>query len=132
MSVTCDIKLVVILCPSIFVACSGSNGGGSEDSGFNNGGTDAGPSDAGASGQIGTDGGTLMISDGTEIKVPVGAIETNTTITIYPTNRSVGDLPKVVKVHPFEPAGLVFKTPVEVKIPFPAGTTGDFPTSKSF
>lgn len=68
---------------------------------------------------IGTEGGSIELSDGAGVDVPPGALEEPTTITVSVTNTGFEPLPAVAsgRVYAFEPHGLTFLLPVTVIIP---------------
>ena len=78
---------------------------------------------------IGAAGGILTGPDGTQVVVPAGALDQPTTIGIArsaagaPATLPEGSPPNAA-IYEFTPHGLVFNTPVTIRMPVPANTPG--------
>ncbi len=73
---------------------------------------------------IGPNGGIVALDDGTEVRIPAGALTKDTMITL--SVAAVGNYPPLnfaalSKVYAFEPHGLKFNTPVIIDLPFAIG-----------
>jgi 6-phosphogluconolactonase (cycloisomerase 2 family)/alpha-tubulin suppressor-like RCC1 family protein len=83
------------------------------------------PASSSASAVVGPAGGTVNGPDGVQVVVPAGALSTNTTIGIA---RGSAGAPAVLQegnapagpIYEFTPHGVVFNTPVTIRIPVPA------------
>ncbi|WP_382163592.1 hypothetical protein [Hydrogenophaga sp. ANAO-22] len=77
---------------------------------------------------IGPAGGTVTGPDGAQVVIPPGALRGNTTIGIARSSAGapVRDAfwPAPAATYEFTPHGIAFETPVTIRLPVPAGTTG--------
>jgi ZU5 domain len=81
------------------------------------------PSPSTTSQSIGTAGGTLTLADGASLMIPAGALAATQTITMTSTATVPVGYVGESAFYTFGPAGLQFSMPVEVTLPFRAGST---------
>jgi hypothetical protein len=102
----------------VFAACGGGSDG-------------TGPAAVPAN-TVGTAGGTVSLQGGVvQLVVPPGALASNQTFSATPVADTVGDLNVVAdRVYKFEPSGITFAQPVEMKLSFnPASLPPGAPVS---
>lgn len=103
-------SLALGFCAVLLWGCGDSNNGGADANGD---GTES------VSAVVGSDGGSIELSDGAGVDIPPGALDEPTTITVSVTVGGFAPLPAVAsgRVYAFEPHGQTFLLPVTVTIP---------------
>src|SRR3954470_530353 len=71
---------------------------------------------------VGSEGGTVTLSDGAKLVIPAGALGTMKTITVSTSTTVPAGYTGYSPVYEFGPAGLHFDMPVAVTLPFQAGS----------
>lgn len=113
-----SLPLWLMACVLLLSACGGGGGNGTETP----------PAIERVTAVIGPAGGTVTGPDGAQVVIPPGALRSNTTIGIARSGAGApmrdAFWPAPAATYEFTPHGIAFETPVTIRLPVPAGTTG--------